>query len=262
MRLVEPTYQGDNFYDAMGVKIYPWVDFMKERNLADINKKQIEVCHIGKLLTTYFNEFSIKELRESPDFIISNGKVDIGIEHQVLVETNSKQKEGFFENICRHLEKRIESTTELRNFMLNLYFNKNLKIQNHQKEEIISTLLEVIVEKVENNILIPNPYVYDAFFMKHNRISINANFGAFVQRHLNKKSILEAIKKKENLIDKYKSNTIDNQWLVIVIGQINESSYEARTDIELDYQSKFNRVFVYEDFNNKLFELNKVNQNG
>lgn len=255
MRKVESTYRGNNFHDAMGLKIFPWIEFMKEKNFPDIEKKQIEVCQIGKLLASYFTDFSIKELRESPDFVISDGKIDIGLEHQILIETNSKQKEGFFENICSHLEKRIETTTKLGNFALNLYFNKGLNIQHRQKEEIISTLQGVIIEKVKNNTLIPNPYVYDAFLMKHNRVSINANFGAWIQKHLDEDSILEAIKKKEKLIDKYKSNTVDTQWLVIVIGQLNESSFEARTDFTIDYESNFNRVFVYEDFNNQLFEI-------
>jgi hypothetical protein len=91
--------------------------------------------------------------------------------------------------------------------------------------------------------------------MKHNRISIIANFGAFMQKHLGESEILEAIKKKEKLVESYRVNTVKTQWLVLVIGQVNESSFEFRTDFELTNDSKFDRVFVFEDFNNQLFEL-------
>lgn len=255
MKLIEPTYKQNNFHQAMEEKIRPWLNLIEVENHPDINKKRTELCQIGKLLATYFNEFSIKELRESPDFVISNGDIEIGLEHQIVVESNVKEKEGFFENLCRLVETEIATTTTLDNFAINLYFNKGIEGKLKQKNEIISILKSVVVEKITNNHLLANPYVNDAFVMKHNRISIIANFGAFMQKHLGESEILEAIKKKEKLVESYRVNTVKTQWLVLVIGQVNESSFEFRTDFELTNDSKFDRVFVFEDFNNQLFEL-------
>lgn len=252
---IKPPYKLNDFRQAMEDKIRPWLNFIEEENHPDIAKKQLELCQIGKLLVTYFDEFTIKELREIPDFLITNGKVEIGLEHQIFVESNSKKKEGFFENLCKHVETEIASTTSLNNFAINLYFKKGIERQSIQKKEIISTLISVVIEKITNDRLLSNPFVEDVFLMKHNRISINANFGAFMQKHLDESDILKAIKKKEKLIDNYRKNSVQNQWLVMVVGQINESSFEVRTDFELTNNSKFDRVFVFEDFNNQLFEL-------
>lgn len=255
MNLVKQTYTDTNLHQKMEEKIRPWLDIMQKENHPDIAKKQIELCQIGKLLATYFNEYSIKELRESPDFVISNGTDNIGLEHQIIIENNTKQKEGFFENLCARVENEIATTTDLGNFAINLYFNKGIESQISKKNEIISVLKAIVVEKITNDRLLPNPYVYNACVMKHNRISIIANFGAFMQKQLGESEILEAIKKKEKLIESYRANTFQNQWLVLVIGQVNESSFEVRTDFEMKNQSKFDKVFVYEDFNNQLFEL-------
>lgn len=255
MKLIEPTYKQNNFHQAMEEKIRPWLNLFEIENHPDINKKRIELCQIGKLLVTYFNEFSIKELRESPDFVISNGDIEIGLEHQIIVEDSAKEKEGFFETICKHVETEIATKTSLRNFAINLYFKKGVDRKLKNKPEITRILTDVVVEKVNNNQLLPNPFVEAVFLMKHNRISINANFGAYMQKHLEESDIIHAIKKKEKKVDEYRKNTVQNQWLVMVVGQVNESSFEVRTDFNISNDSKFDRVFVFEDFNNQLFEL-------
>lgn len=255
MNLVKPTYTDTNFHQAMELKIRSWLDIMRKENHPDIKKKQKELCQIGKLLVTYFVDYSIKELRESPDFVISDGIIDIGLEHQIIIEGNTKEKEGFFENLCTRVETEIATTTELRNFAINLYFNKGIESQINKKNNIISTLKDIVVEKVKNDRLLPNPYVYNAILMKHNRISVNANFGAYMQKHLGESEILEAIKKKDKLVETYRLNTVQQQWLVLVVGQVHESSFEVRTDFEMKNQSNFDKVFVYEDFNNQLFEM-------
>jgi hypothetical protein len=255
MKLIEPTYKQNNFHQAMEEKIRPWLNLIEVENHPDINKKRTELCQIGKLLVTYFNEFSIKELRERPDFVISNGDIEIGLEHQIVVESNVKEKEGFFETICKHVEIDIATKTSLRNFAINLYFNKGVDRKLKSKPEITKIITDVVVEKVTNNQLLPNPYVEDIFLMKHNQISITANFGPFVQKKLEESDIIHAIKKKEKKVVDYRKNTVQNQWLVIVVGQVNESSFEVRTDFNLSNDSKFDRVFVFEDFNKQLFEL-------
>ncbi|MBD3629269.1 hypothetical protein [Cyclobacterium sp.] len=48
-------------------------------------QKQLEICQLGKLLVTYLPDFSIEEVREKPDFIISDGKKRVAIEHQCIL---------------------------------------------------------------------------------------------------------------------------------------------------------------------------------
>lgn len=255
MKLIPQKYQQNNIHQAIEEKIRPWLNWLEEEKDPNKAKKQVELCHIGKLLVTYFNEFTIKEMRESPDFVITNGEIEIGLEHEIVVEKDSKEKEGFFENICKLVEAEIAKNTSLRNFAINLYFKNGIIGKLNSKQEILKILTDVVVEMVTNNKLLPNPYVEDVFLRKHNRISIIANFGPYVQKQLNETDLNNAIIKKEKLVENYRSNTVQNQWLVLIVGQLNESSFEVRSNFNFKNNSKFDRVLVFEDFNNKLFEI-------
>jgi len=65
----------------------------------------------------------------------------------------------------------------------------------------------------------------------------------------------QAIKKKEKKISSYRENSGNIQWLLIVIGSNGESSYNMNKTIEVDIKTEFDKVYVLEDFNNKLYEL-------
>lgn len=45
------------------------------------------------------------------------------------------------------------------------------------------------------------------------------------------------------------------QWLVLIIGSNGQSSFEVNTLFKVDIKTKFDKVFLYEDFDNKLYEL-------
>ena len=74
--------------------------FTEKLNLDPVKnrKKIIEVCHVGKLLMLLGGEERIKQLSERPDFIVIKNGILIGLEHQIVIDPASKEREGFFEN--------------------------------------------------------------------------------------------------------------------------------------------------------------------
>lgn len=64
-------------------------------------KKILEVCHVGKFLMFLKNQYQIEKLNEEPDFIIVSKSRRIGLEHLILIDPTSKEKEGFFGNLCK-----------------------------------------------------------------------------------------------------------------------------------------------------------------
>ena len=91
--------------------------------------------------------------------------------------------------------------------------------------------------------------------MPHSRISISGNLGSWWQKNLTIETLTKAIQKKEKLISKYKENIDKKQWLLIVIGSNGDSSFLIDRNIEYKVESKFDKVFILEDFNNRLFEI-------
>src|SRR5674476_1480499 len=72
--------------------------FLNDNN----NRKQnIELCQVGKLLTSLDGRLSILDRRESPDFIICyNGEI-IGLEHEEIVDNNLAKSIRSIEKLFR-----------------------------------------------------------------------------------------------------------------------------------------------------------------
>ena len=223
----------------------------KEKN----KQKILEICHTGKFLMLLGNNFTIDQLFEKPDFILSDGNERIGLEHQILIEEDIKEKEGFFENLFIIAGNELNYDSEVPNFLANCYLYSEINYKLNQKASIISQIKTVVKEYVLNDILIENPIIERISIMPHSHKHISPNFGAWWQRKLTAKHITDSIFKKEHKIATYKINGIDKLWLLIVIGSLGESSFEIDENLRINIVTEFDKVFILEDFNNKLYEL-------
>jgi hypothetical protein len=104
MRQLQQDIEFIEIDSRLGLKINSHLHGLDKRKKDD-KQKILELCQIGKLLATYFNDFEITEVTEKPDFIISNGKTRLGIEHQLILDTKARRDEGFYENICEKVER-------------------------------------------------------------------------------------------------------------------------------------------------------------
>lgn len=226
-----------------------------DRFKKDDKQKILELCQIGKLLGTFFNEFEIINVTEKPDFIISNGNKSIGVEHELILDTRYKAEEGFYENICEKVEINLKNDSSIPNFLVNLYLKDNLTFKIKDKNNLIEKITKLVKEYVLTGKLRPNEFVKDAYKMKHSQKNVNVNFGAYMQQHITKDLILEYIAKKEKKCSSYRLNTKLPQWLVLVIGGTGKSSLEVKDSFSIKVSSDFDKIFLYEDFDNNLYEL-------
>jgi hypothetical protein len=226
-----------------------------DRYKKDDKQKILELCQIGKLLGTFFNEFEIVNVTEKPDFIISNGNQNIGVEHELILDTKYKAEEGFYENICEKVETNLKNDSSLPNFLVNLYLKDNLSFKIKDKNNLIEEFTELVKEFVLTGKLNPNNLVKNAHKMKHSQKNVNVNFGAYMQQHITKELLLEYIAKKEKKNSSYRQNTGLPQWLVLVIGGTGKSSLEVNNLFNIELISDFDKIFLYEDFDNNLYEL-------
>jgi hypothetical protein len=90
MRKVEPILTDDKLSDLIGQKIYHHLNGLDSYKNAD-KQKQLELCQIGKFLATFFPNYEIKHVREEPDFIITNGESDFGLEHEIITNTQVRK---------------------------------------------------------------------------------------------------------------------------------------------------------------------------
>jgi hypothetical protein len=226
-----------------------------DRTKKNDKQKILELCQIGKLLATYYSDFDIVDVREKPDFLISNGQTTIGLEHELILDSKSKEKEGFYQNICEKVEARLNEDSDLPNFLVNLYLKENISLKIQDKNSITDKFSEIVKQIVLTGEMEENDFIERAIKMKHSGKSVNPNFGAYWQKSITENLILEFIAKKESKIDFYRQNSVPTQWLVLIIGSNRQSSFEVNSLFNVDIQTKFDKVFLYEDFDNKLYEL-------
>lgn len=254
MKLLEPVIINPKLSNCLGSKINHHVQNLNKFNQSE-NQKILELCQVGKFLCTYFPDFDIIESREQPDFLISNGSREYGLEHQSIFDDKILKRTGFFNNIALLAEREFVQDSSMPNFLVNCYIRKDVSFSNKEKNDILNTFLNVIKEFVFNNVIIENHLFDDIVKMPHSQKNIQVNFGAYMVPTLTIERLLKAIDKKERKVKKYINNTKRQQWLLLLIGGVGEQSYYLRKVMELNFDTSFEKVFLLEDFDNRLYEL-------
>lgn len=237
--------------DLLGDLIYPHLNLL-QNNRHENQQKILELCQVGKFLLSFNGEIIINQLSEKPDFILKFGSTLIGCEHMIIVDNEEKQKEGFYENIFSIVENQLRKDQILPNFLANCYISKKASYKINEKEDTIQIIKNVISQFVLSGILIENPFIRKISSMPHSQISLSPNHGAWIQKIISADKICQAIRKKEAKIEEYRKKNADEIWLLMVIGSTGASSYEWDQNIKIDIETKFNKIFVLEDFDNKV----------
>lgn len=254
MRQLQHNLKFNEIHSRLGLKINSHLKGLDKSN-NDNKQKILELCQIGKLLATYFNDFEITKIIEKPDFIISNGDIKFGLEHELILDTKAKSEEGFYKNICEKVEVNLENDSSIPDVLVNLFLKDNLSFKINKKNELITLLTELVKHFILTGELSENSIVKEAHKMRLTKKSVNPNFGAYWQKRITKDLIIEHILKKESKVSIYRHNTGLPQWLVLIIGSVGQSSFEVNELLSIELTTKFDKVFLFEDFDNKLYEL-------
>ena len=124
----------------------------------------------------------------------------------------------------------------------------------NQKDDFINQIIKLITEYTKSEILNDNPIIQDAYMMPHSELCLSPNFGAWWQKFLDNQTLQKAIDNKEKRLDEYKK-TIEEVWLLIVIGGVDASSYQINSSELYEINSNFDKIFLMEDYYNNLYQL-------
>lgn len=245
----------ESLSNLIGQKITHHLKGLHEYKNED-RQKELELCQIGKLLATFFPNYDIKEVREQPDFIITNGKVDIGLEHELITNTAIRKQHGFYENIFQLAERDLQSNMELPNFLANCYLKPNLEFKTKDKNELIQIVKYVVSKSILKNEIPENPIIDSIFPMPHNKKNLTVHFGAHMVQDLSESIVYDFIKKKEEKFENYTNNTGLDQWLILLAGGVKEYSYDVPDGLNFEHlDTRFQKVFILADFDNRLYEI-------
>lgn len=249
--ILNQEYSSVNNYRQL---IQKSLDKLNSGNSKD-KQKILEVCHLGKFLMFFDNRFTIDELFEEPDFIIAGNNTRIGLEHQIIIDKESKEKEGFFTNLCELAEKELKKDKILPNFLANVYAHPSFHCKINDKRKIVEEICSLVRLHITTGEIPENEIIDRIFSMKHSHKSISANLGAWWQKEITEDLIISAIRKKESRISQYVKNTNSHQWLLLVIGSVGRSSFRMGDDLAFTVDTKFDKVYILEDFYTRVFGI-------
>lgn len=240
-------------HDALPSLIEKKVNELKKEKR---NKKKIlEVCHVGKFLALLGNNSIIEQLSERPDFIINIAGNSVGLEHQIIVDDSVKRYEGFFESVLSIAEAELQRENDLPDFLADCYLYSDIKFRSSNKTEFVKIVKMVVKHHLSTGSLLNNNLIEDISTMPHSQKSLTANFGFWWQKAITPELILAAITEKERKHASYVKNTGCAQWLLLVVGSLQDSSYEVQYEFPLVVSSQFSKVYLMEDFRARLFEI-------
>lgn len=217
-------------------------------------KKNIEICHVAKLLMNLNNNSYIKAVIESPDFLIDFENKIVGVEHQILIDDSKKSYEGFLENVFRQAESELRKDSSTPNILINCWLHDNIKYTINQKSGFVLSIIDLIKSYMQLGTLRDNPIIERVYSMPHSEFSLCPNFGAWFQEYLSVNSLQTAIREKEKKLTLYREKAVEI-WMLIVIGGTGASSYQIPEDESYHITSVFDRIYLLEDFHNNLYQL-------
>jgi hypothetical protein len=229
-----------------------------DQNWACYDQLVLETCHMAKFLSQLDDNIRTVQKFEKPDFIIKWENRVIGLEHEVLVHSDSKLREGSLSDLVKELEKEYRKIHPDQKILLTIYPQPYLSFRKVDKPKIIKEILHLIETFLSFNQLPENNYIERFFLQPHSKLSFNCNLGGWWQKSIDNQSLHNAIKKKEKKINEYKFNSgTKEQWLLVVIGSVGESSYaiESIEAFQFSTDSSFDRIFLLEDFRANLYEI-------
>ena len=238
-------------------KINPWLDILEKSSQSKIEKKQKrkEIIDIGNFIHYFDSSIEIKNaLSESPDFIVKQNELNIGIElKDLVIRQKEKEKEGILKSLFEQIK------TELINeekSLCGLYrielIDENLSLKKKDKEALKKEIIALIKgQKIEQK------YVKVIKKRPMSEISIYKGETTIVG-NLERKVVEEKIKTKENKLKSYSNENLDEIWLLLVIGGVEKSSDYSFFDSDITekpFESNFDKIFIYDFFDRKITEL-------
>ncbi|CAM1346139.1 hypothetical protein [Tenacibaculum crassostreae] len=238
-------------------KINPWLDILEKSSYSKIEKKQKrkEIIDIGNFIHYFDSSLVIEDaLSESPDFIVKQNELKIGIElKDLIIRQNEKEKEGILKSLFEQIKSELKSEEKS---LCGLYrielIDENLSLKKKHKEALKKEIIALIKgQQIEQK------YVKAIKKKPMSEISIYKGETTIVG-NLKRKVVEEKIKTKEEKLKSYSSEKLDEIWLLLVIGGVEKSSDYSFFDSDITekpFESNFDKIFIYDFFHREITEL-------
>lgn len=248
------TLSSDKETRGLGTIIYPVL------NKFVLNKQEVlEVCQIGKFVYNVDSYIKIidKPKPPCPDFIIEYDNKIVGLEHtriltedawryyrvKTLLDYSEQEYKRKYSNVNVH------AIISVRNDDWNYSQREKPILAGKIADYVEWTRLKLdfdLPKEITKIRTTDHTEVSFSFHEKNRRI-----------KYLTKERLKAEIEKKEAKILQYKSSDVRlmELWLVLLVGSLSSASYELNNAENYLVDSKFDRVYLMEDFYAKIIRI-------
>ena len=221
--------------------------------------KNTELWHVGKFLY-HEKDYTIEVVSESPDFILEGNGKRVGVELSVMVDDGKKQIESFKQSLVKAAVEIFKKRYNTEAFLANVYLkDDHYLFSKKQVPEVASKIADEIYRFYCDETTDPETTVFveDVARCPAHDLDFDYNPGAYMVAKVTVEHLGEIISKKERLMDRYQKAECDEYWLLIVTDNGSSESFFVEEEIlkTSNIACDFDRVYVMEDFKNKLYRL-------
>lgn len=244
-------------------KIDTWVNKLESSSLnkKEVKRKNHELIDIAKFISCFDKSINIIDaLGECPDIIINCNNKIIGVELTDLIsQTESKKKEGILLKIFNRIESELLKESNSYNGIYRVEFINENDICTKNEKKIRDEILQIIKGNLNSN-----SFISEVRPSYHTNIHLYASLGSSVGP-LKRETLQANIDKKDIKHNNYSNKSLDEIWLLLVIGGVKQSDdYSVIEDdvLNVPYISKYKRIFILDFFKSSVFELPIYNNAG
>lgn len=239
----------------MGLIINPIIN---KYNLQD--KEKLEVCQIGKFLYRINPELRIEDKPQppNPDFILKVDNKIIGLEHTRIIDSEKSQSvysiSNLFDTAAKEFQIENPDSKICATFRLK---NDTLDFSQRDKEKLVKLINQFVREAINQNYQNQPDFIDEIAIMPNDVVSFSYLENNFRGKTLTTIELQRAISTKEKKLEKYyrQSNSINEFWLVLMVGSLNSASFELDNNTDYRTESKFDRVYLMSDFSEEIIEV-------
>ena len=255
-------------------------------------KKKRELINLGKFIVSKGDDIKIVEIREEPDFIVDWQDEKIGLEIVEVIYEEARRKAQKSDWLINQIHKAFKESFPNINLFFSLNFEFDITDITTKEKIRLQKDIESQYPDVSDKIKLfrlahPGKYTKEELSQKAFNVA-HKLYDCYIQGHTNLEDdlvklwrfskhdelylslaigysagspsdlIISNIRNKENLIEKYRTNSLTNkQYLLMVIegssGYSDYSFIDSQMLKELDI--KFDKVFLFDFFKSEIFIL-------
>ncbi len=225
-------------------------------------KEIMELCQIGKFLYNIDPNSRIleKSFPPSTDFIINIDGKKVGLEHTRVMDADSFKVRNY-QSIVNLIEYR--AATKFRKeypdklFQVNFFLKKDtLNIKANEKGILVDQINNYLIDIINLGTSNKPDFIESVEIMRHSQLSFSFIENNHEGGKLSFDRLEKEVRKKEGKLTGYKSKvSLDEYWLVLMVGSLNSVSLKIDESVNYQIQSTFDRVYIKSDFDDKIIKV-------